>query len=314
MKSLVSALTDSSRHLLVLTDSIFDERVFAEITKIAARIRNLPVGVIDFKSASVSSLEQTLAMSFLGEQKLYSLGNLSDLSPKDLARVHQLLLSGNLAHAVIAFEVVDKEQAAPVELQPIALAPTLSAADIELFINLVVPQETERRRVLGFFRLVAQSGQQLTMSTIVGLLPYALVVGTRADSFITDELPRIVQADHSLFDLSTAFFAGDEERFKDLFTQLSVHYQEPFWIVFFSEQIFRAYWFIQYRQSNRTVDAQKIAFRLPYSFIQRDWRKHKPTELYNLHNQLCLFDRALKNGAHPEQLAYLLVDYCGSIS
>jgi hypothetical protein len=74
-------------------------------------------------------------------------------------------------------------------------------------------------------------------------------------------------------------------------------YPLQFWIVFWSEQVFRAYHFIGYKKSKQLLHAKKIAYRLPYSFIQKDWMNLSLDSLQQIHHMMYELDFRYKNGA-----------------
>jgi hypothetical protein len=44
------------------------------------------------------------------------------------------------------------------------------------------------------------------------------------------------------------------------------------------------------------VEAKKVGFRLPFSFMQRDWKKTSVHELIQAHDCIYALDYGLKNG------------------
>jgi hypothetical protein len=107
----------------------------------------------------------------------------------------------------------------------------------------------------------------------------------------------IIAPKSSLFTLSTYFFAKDARLFFPLWVRISHEYSPQFWVVYWAEQLWRAHGFLQLHKKNKKDDAKKIAFRLPFGFIQREWRNYSVRELRNAHAMMYEIDFRLKNGS-----------------
>ena len=55
-------------------------------------------------------------------------------------------------------------------------------------------------------------------------------------------------------------------------------------------------------KKNDRVGAKKISYRLPFSFLNRDWRKFSLEELKGAHSFLYTLDYKLKNNCEPGYL------------
>jgi hypothetical protein len=119
----------------------------------------------------------------------------------------------------------------------------------------------------------------------------------------------ILGAAPSLSALTEAFFAKDAQRFFSLWSALEKEYPEIFWIIFWSDHVWRAYNVIQFLQEKNFVQAKRMSFRLPYSFINRDWQKNSPSELVQAYQNLYSIDFALKKGSSFTALDLFYVNY-----
>jgi hypothetical protein len=104
----------------------------------------------------------------------------------------------------------------------------------------------------------------------------------------------------SLFALSDAIFQKNKKLALPLWHSVRDTFSIQFWLSFWSEQTWRAYWYIILMRAGRVSDAKKIAYRLPYSFIQKVWRQYDPNALIKAHAFLYDIDSASKNGQLPE--------------
>lgn len=117
-------------------------------------------------------------------------------------------------------------------------------------------------------------------------------VGNEQDWFSAWET-RLFASDQSLFKLSQYFFAQDRVQFIKLWHLFASEYPPEFWVVYWSEQLWQAHMVVaSMRQGVRPAATN----RLPFSFLQRDWRKFESRELVAAHTTLYNTDFCLKNG------------------
>ena len=92
------------------------------------------------------------------------------------------------------------------------------------------------------------------------------------------------------------------QQFFESWNSMSRDYSDLFWTTFWSEQLFKASAYISLNNGKNFLQAKRIAYRLPFSFIQKDWKMLKVHELAQAHNQLYAIDMNIKNGlnAHLE--------------
>jgi hypothetical protein len=78
---------------------------------------------------------------------------------------------------------------------------------------------------------------------------------------------------------------------------MSDDYAPTFWANFWADQIWRAYVYCDLMKQQRHTDAKKVQYKLPFSFINRDWHRYDLAELRNAHHFLTTLDFRLKNGS-----------------
>jgi hypothetical protein len=106
----------------------------------------------------------------------------------------------------------------------------------------------------------------------------------------------VVAPAQSMFNLSTYLFQKNGDKFFELWKRIAESYSAPFWVAFWSEQLWRASMFVTLNKQRKYNDARKIAFRLPFSFINRDWHNYSADELAAAHDFIYRLDGRLKNG------------------
>lgn len=142
----------------------------------------------------------------------------------------------------------------------------------------------------------------LSVDQIYLFMRYAALMGKNQREFIDQWLGLLVSSEKSLFTLSQHFFAQESKKFFALWGTISADYPPAFWVVFWSEQLFRASCYVQLMQQRKIAEAKRISFRLPFSFMQRDWRLYKPHMLRDAHAVIYAIDFNIKNGASDAAL------------
>jgi hypothetical protein len=97
--------------------------------------------------------------------------------------------------------------------------------------------------------------------------------------------------------LSEYFFAYDANNFFKLWSVIEKNYSEMFWISFWAEHLWRACCVINYLNLGDFAQAKRAGFRLPYTFINRDWKKHNIIKLKKLYCLLYKIDYLYKTGS-----------------
>lgn len=151
--------------------------------------------------------------------------------------------------------------------------------------------------------------KQLTVDRVCLLIQYLSVVGSGVHDFNEQWLGYVIVPEQSLFTLSQYFFARDGMRFFKQWAVVKENYAAPFWISFWSEQLWRASLFIQLSEQHNFAEAKRISYKLPFSFIQRDWKNVTARELKRAHDVLYQCDYGIKNGGDESVLEMFYADY-----
>lgn len=129
------------------------------------------------------------------------------------------------------------------------------------------------------------------------LLDYATILQEKTSDLLRPWLNDLINTDASLYTLASHFFAKNNVAFFAAWNSLKDQYVEQFWTTFWSEQLFRAYWFVYYQSPPQPVAAQKISVRLPFTFLKKDYKKYSLLELQRAHDDLYRIEWSLKNGS-----------------
>ncbi len=187
---------------------------------------------------------------------------------------------------------------------------------------ITIPDAIDYQTALQLYALV-QSGNSLipfidklfVYSNVIGvdqfllLLQYGMLAGKNVDQFFMDWLPQLVISQSSFFALSQAFFSKQPRQFLRQWAKLAPLYPAHYWITYWSEQIWRATCYVRLQKQAQEDEAKKIAYRLPFSFINRDWRQFSVPELMAAHEQLYDIDFKVKNGGSETALDYFVMAF-----
>lgn len=274
---------------------------FSRLMQKITALHGIVVQKIDLVEADPASVKSQLAMSFLGEHYLYWLGNLADLEGKKKQAWLALASTYTGPHKLAFF--VDEEAAATgdfIELPP--------AVDQNLYEELFTFLKQEKISKALVKKIMAR-GEKISLDTACLLFEYQAVVGAGTEQFFEHWFSKLVSSEKSLFILSQHFFAKAERPFTELWQGVRADYPDVFWVTFWSEQLWRAHYVVKCLQEKNLVEAKKISFRLPFSFMQRDWRKVSLRELSAAHQRIYDLDFALKNGASETGLDLFFVQF-----
>ncbi|MBA2306801.1 hypothetical protein H0W26_01550 [Candidatus Dependentiae bacterium] len=104
--------------------------------------------------------------------------------------------------------------------------------------------------------------------------------------------------EQSLFTMAQYFLAQQPTLFFQQWKQCSDTYPHEFWVAYWSELLWQAALFIMRAKSQGHVEAKKAAFRLPFSFINKDWQLYSADTFIAAHGFLYECDYGLKHGEH----------------
>jgi len=247
---------------------------------------------IDLQDAEPSHVVAQLEMSFLGQAHLYWLGDLSDLSVKAYEHWLTYLISYKGPHKLVFFTKKDFKD------DVVTLIDLPQKVDRGNYKSMILPlwPIKDHECILMTLDYVFKQVGALSLDQAIRLTDYALVLGAGRRVFVDSWIDALVQPESSLFNLSGALFAGDKKGFLEQWKRLKTEYEFPFWMAYFSEQFFRATYYVSYKKQNDLLQAKKIGFRLPFSFLQKDWKRWEMSLLQKAHQRVCDLDFQLKNG------------------
>jgi hypothetical protein len=235
-------------------------------------------------------------MSFSGHIT-YWLEDFHSLSDKKQLELLQYLRMYDGPHRVLCFsdkvpqEYISKNSSDGFNI--IELPTNITAQDFAMARFLVSEQLPIKS---NFAAQMTMYADYLTLDSICLFAHYELVLGKNIDEFFTQWITRIIDPTSSFFILSQHFFSKKTKPFFRQWATVSEQYLPTFWVSFWTDQIWRSYMYCDLMKQKRYADAKKVQYKLPFSFINRDWSHYSLAELANAHQFLTTIDFKLKNG------------------
>lgn len=253
---------------------------------------NLSVSNLFINNASDwQACKISLEMSFLGQSSYYWLHELG-VDSKTRQQIYKYLANYQGPHHILIF--INSEDALPETLS--------HKIDLDFKINKEINSlvklfpSTNHFRIIKFIKNIQEHlNMPFTLDQLCLLMQYGSLVRD-LEEFDLKWIQQIIGAEQSLFELSKHFLFRDSKAFYKSWALVQTAYSEQFWIAFFSEQLFRAYWFIIYQKSGDFKLSKQIGFRLPFDFMKTGWRYIDPNLLKSTHHFLYQVDYQLKNG------------------
>lgn len=251
--------------------------------------------IVDAVNLSLSEIQTQCLMSFLGNYSIVWLGNLHELDARKQQQLLQFCTTYSGPHAVWFFYNGEFENKNWAQIQ---LPQTVSFTEYQSLCKAWYPLLV--RSSNSFKELFVQDGIELAFAVM--LLQYHLVAGKQVDAFIEQWSPKLHTQEQSLFTLTTHFFAKQATPFFRLWRTIEPEYPAVFWSTFWSEQLFRAACVMEAMKSNNHQLAKKMVHRLPFSFMQKDYKRVTLHELQFAHQFMYDYDVHIKNNGSPEFL------------
>jgi len=272
------------------------------LQQISRRVGDLTY--FDVEQMNLEEAKAELEISFLGMRRLYVLRNFSQLDAASKKVWISYLQNYHGPHGLFITDMHpaprSKSKAAPKQVW--ADSPT------QLVIELpdILDKQLYAELFAFFYPTISldPSFVQQLMKQHVSLdegclmMAYQTVVGKQNDAFFEEWYPRLVMHEASLFSLSQYFFARNAKLFLEQWKASKDAFPVEFWTAYWSQQLWQAAQFVAAKTSKQELPS----IRLPFSFINTDWKQHSLSSLVNAHNSLYELDYALKNGGTPASL------------
>lgn len=263
---------------------------------------------LNIYNLDAAALKSTLETSFLGQSNIYWLGDLTNLSDHDAKSWSKYFQSYSGPHTILFFandtishfqQLTQSNKAGSIKID-LNIDKNLYKELYNFFLN----QNPDNIFVEKLFTI----NNLISLDSAVLLIYYQSLMGRKSEDFFAVWLDKIITNEKSLFTLSQHFFAKNQQAFFNLWLEVKEVYPDEFWIVYWSDQLWHAIFFVDYMKASMTKEARSIN-RLPFAFIQKDWKKCDSIELKNSHKFLYQLDYNQKNSAATHGLDLWLFKY-----
>lgn len=257
---------------------------------------------LDLEIITLDALKAQCAISFLGNQVVYWLKNIELLSTADQTMWLEYIYTYTGPHVLcVASHVLPKRQ--PNEHMLLVEFPSyINQDDYRILYQKYMPFLGDE----SFVKKLFNKQSMISLDQASMMLYYHVLVGSKNQAFFTSWFDMIITPDKSLFTLSQLLFAAHNQEFWKYWITSKNQYSEEFWIVFWSEQLWQASLFVSIASTKNTAEAKKVVTRLPFSFINKDWRRYTPEFLAQAHHFLTTVDYNSKNNSNAYGLELCL--------
>jgi hypothetical protein len=259
------------------------------------RSSGLMLESVDLSAKTADACIGLLQTSFLGASLVYWLHGLEQVDKKYKTTLLPFLARYTGPHTVIIF-VPAADCPADTKSLMIQIPAHVTSA---LLLSLISFFTRKKNALLQkFAQTVVSKYDNISLDQACMIIAYMQVMG-KSDA-TADIFEQILASEKSLFILSQYLFAKDAKNFYALLPNFTADYTLAFWTTFWSEHLWRAYHAHSFMEKNQVQQARAMATRLPFTFLQRDWKKSTLVELKNAHQFIYDLDVAFKNGNETE--------------
>ncbi len=247
------------------------------------------------ETAERKTIDAALTQSMLGNYSFFWCGALpSERENKQAGDLASMFACYAGPHTVAFFVTKPPKNVAHSTLV-IALPQELTPEQIIHLGELNLSPQDRTKKI--FLKNMVQKNVHLDVETCSLVLSHLELIPSSELTNAIDFFDTLTGSAPSLTHLTEQFFSKNAAQFFHLWSKLHQAYPDIFWIFFWAEQTWRAHHVIDALAEKNFVQAKKIGYRLPYAFMNRDWKKSSTKELANAYEFLYHLDYALKTGS-----------------
>ncbi len=306
IQNAIKLLEQSESSVVFLQGTVYPHLFFMQLFD---RIK--PELTVDFKVIDIQSsdfgFKSQLATSFLGMHCVYWLGDASGLKAKQKNDLIQYLMTYTGPHKVMVFIDTKTVVKQSKNLTLVTMKDKYFFDDAK---GLWPTSDVKEAQKSAFFlHKIYKIKNSFTLDELSLLKNYQDLVTTDANEFFESWVRRLVIPDTSLFTLSQLLFEKKEEAFFKLWFQVKPLYTEMFWVSYWSDQLYRAYFYIAFTQEENFLAVKQVSYGLSFSFMKQSYKQYSLQELQSFHESWYAVDTSLKNGGSSYKIDQLYVDF-----
>ncbi len=301
IKDPVKYCKESSADVFIFQGSHYQDIFFSHVFHLFSHILPYENKFLDLQDDSWKSI---LATSFLGMSCFYWLSDISALKQKQKEELIVFLQDYQGPHKIILFIDMKTKFAFKKHGIVINLPDKIFYDDAKkIFIAQDISQASQQAL---FLQKIYKVKNYFSLNELYSLQQYIMMIPEGEQAFYDHWMPRLVLSETSLFQLSQFLFEKNKEKFFELWLVMKTMYSPMFWVSFWSDQIYRAYFYVESLSKNNGILAKTVSYGLPFSFIKYGYKQYKLDELQKIHQALCSVDMQLKHGGNEYFLDAIL--------
>lgn len=265
------------------------------------KILAAPFRPLLLETTDENKLQSHLQQSFLGQKTFYWLG---ECEAKESAKSKFKMLDFLINYKgpnFIAFYLDEEKVTAKISaaLKKITTIELENFVDEQLFKKICTFFDKNfSKEKLEITKKIFSQTKNIQLDQAYLLLQYLEIISTKtAEKSYQYLLSVTTTLKPELNQLSQHFFAKKEKLFFNTWSKIYQDYPDMFWISFWAEQIWRAFYVKKFLTENNFAKAKSLSFRLPFSFLKTDWKTISSNELANAYQFLYTSDFKLKTGS-----------------
>ena len=258
-----------------------------------AKRKQLNKITFDLDQISLKEAQLSLDMLFLGQKLLYWLKDITVLEAAAKNSWFSYLNNYRGPHTISVFTGTESVLVPSSDLLIIEIPNFITESLYQEIFALFYADYAQEKL---FVRKLFAHQERLGLDAAFLLMHYQSCLGRKSEQFFEQWLSKLVAADKSFFILSQYLFAQQPREFFKYWLAYRLDYPTEFWIAFWSEQLWQATIFVYKAKTEGISEAKKATSRLPFSFVNKDWRNYTHTFLAQSHAFLYTLDHDLKNG------------------
>ncbi|MBP9765438.1 hypothetical protein KBD08_03825 [Candidatus Babeliales bacterium] len=291
--------------VLILSSKHYNPLLLKKVVAALQKKHDCDVKKIDIDQ-SIDEIALPLQTTFLGQKCIFWFSDVTQLtSKKRKSDWLHFLQTYNGPHVIVGC-LPDDEQ---IPLQQGVMFEVQDNYQSDQISKISLLYDDQKPEIAAFFiGKLYRYRKEYSLQQICMLLEYASVLGKNTDLFFEQWLDQLIVSDVSLYYLSQLFFEKNTAQFFDTWSYIRPLYPDQFWTSFFSEQLFKAYWYVVW-QGRIAPEHKTMSYGLAFSFLKNDWKLYKPATLLTAHQHMYEVDLALKSGSYPTRLDLFLVQF-----
>lgn len=243
-------------------------------------------------TTSLQDAQAALDVSFLGKRLVYWLKGFDELSSSVKKNWTSYIKTYEGPHCIVLYDEAKSftaSQSCTLVSIPASIPPALYK-QLGQFLYPTIQFDPY------FTQMLFQQSGELSLDKACMMLEYHTVVGRKCEEFFKDWYGKLVVGETSLFTMAQYFLAKQPKPFFEQWNKCNEDYPHEFWVAYWSELFWQASLFVMRARSKGHAEAKKAAYRLPFSFINKDWQRYSADSFIEAHRVLYEFEYGVKQG------------------